>query len=78
MAESENFKCYTLETNAGQTATVKLMGRAQDDTAFNIDGVVDNRDLVTFKTDAKTYRIDVYRTFARERPIPFTMSVSVR
>lgn len=77
-AQSEAFACYTLKTSAGQVATIKLMGGRIDDTAFNIGGLVDNRASYTFKTKATTYRIDVYRTFPRGRPAPFSMSVSVR
>jgi hypothetical protein len=77
-ARSEDLACFTLETGAGQTATVKLVGHPRDDTAFNIGGVVDNRESHTFKTKATTYKIDVYRTFPRGRPTPFTLSVSVR
>jgi hypothetical protein len=68
--------CYTLTTRAGQTASVSLVLHSpQDDTAFNIAGVVENQDKHTFKTQAKTYKIDVYLTFARSPPQPFTMRV---
>jgi hypothetical protein len=71
--------CYTLSTRAGQTASLSIVQQsAKDDTAFNIDGVVENQDKYTFKTQAKTYKIDVYLTFARQPPRPFTMRVSVR
>ena len=41
-------------------------------------GVVDNQAAYSFKTSAGVYQIDVYRTFAREAPAPFKMSVEVR
>lgn len=70
--------CYTLETGAGQTATVEIVESGGDDTAFNISGEVDNQFAYTFRTEAKTYQIDVYRTFARQPPVPFKMAVSVQ
>ena len=77
-AQSNEHACYKLKTNAGQTATVKLLGRPKDDTAFNIDSLADNRYAYSFKTKAKTYKIDVYRTFPGGGPLPFTLAVSVR
>ena len=70
--------CYTLATGKGQTATLKLVHGPKDDVAFTIHDVVDSHDEYTFKTDAKTYTIDVFRTFAREPDEPFTMQVSVK
>jgi hypothetical protein len=73
------FTCYTLTTRVGQTASINLVPQSpKDDTAFNIAGIVDNRDKYTFKTEAKTYKIDVYLTFARQPPRPFAMQVSVK
>ncbi len=40
--------------------------------------VVDDRDKYTFKTEAKTYKIMVFLTFARQSGRPFSMQVSVR
>ena len=71
--------CYALTTRAGQTASISIVQQSpKDDTAFNIEGVVDNQDKYTFKTQARTYKIDVYLTFARQPPRPFTMHVSVK
>ena len=78
IASSEAMTCYTLETGAGQTATVEIVESGGDDTAFNISGEVDNQVAYTFSTEAKTYKIDVYRTFARQPPVPFKMAVSVQ
>lgn len=77
-AYSDSMTCFSLETGAGQTATVKIASSGGEDTAFNIGGVVDNQTAYSFKTSAGVYQIDVYRTFAREAPVPFTMSVEVR
>ena len=83
-AYSETMTCYTLGTRAGQTATVEIIESGGEDTAFNIADlshdsyIVDNRDKYSFQTVAGTYRIDVYRTFARGEPVPFKMAVSVR
>jgi hypothetical protein len=70
----EPFACYTLATGKGQTATIRIT--KPDGVAFNVAGLVDNRDNYSFKTEVKTYRIDVY-TMGRG-PTPFTMLVSVR
>jgi hypothetical protein len=73
------FTCYTLTTGRGQTAALAIATRgSSDDTALTIPGVVDNRDKFTFTTEAKTYKILVYLTFARQPDKPFTMQVSVR
>lgn len=83
-AYSESMTCFTLEVGAGQTATVRIVESGGGDTAFNIADVtrgsyvVDNQIAYDFQTSAGVYRIDVYRTFAREAPVPFRMSVSVR
>jgi hypothetical protein len=74
----EHFDCFTLATGKGQTATLKLIEGPKDDAAFTVDGLVDDRDSYTFKTEAKTYTISVFRTFAREPDEPFTLQVSVR
>lgn len=71
--------CYTLTTGKGQAATLTILTTLpSDDTAFTIPGVVDNRDKYSFTTDAKTYQILVYRTFAREPNQPFAMQVMVK
>jgi hypothetical protein len=70
--------CYTLATGKGQTATLKMIEGPKDDAAFTIPGVVDNHDAYTFKTEAKTYTINVYRTFPREPDEPFTLQISVK
>ena len=70
--------CFTLATGRGQTATFKMIEGPKDDAAFTIEGVVDDHDSYTFKTEAKTYTINVFRTFAREPDEPFTMQVSVK
>ena len=74
----EPFACFTLATGKGQTVTLKLVEGPKDDAAFTIPGVVDDHDAYTFKTDAKTYTIIVFRTFAREADEPFTLQVSVK
>lgn len=55
--------CFTLETGAGQTATVKIVSSGGEDAAFNIGCVVDNQAAYSFKTSAGVCQIDVYRTF---------------
>lgn len=74
----EPFACFTLATGRGQTATARLVQGPKDDAAFNIVGVVDNRDSHTFKTEAKTYTITVYHMFVRMPDHPFTLQVSVK
>jgi hypothetical protein len=70
--------CYTIATAKGQTAQVKLT-RANSNTAFTIPDVVDNRDDYTFKTEARTYQIDIYQIFrTATQPARFTLSVGVR
>jgi hypothetical protein len=71
--------CYMLMTGRGQTATLAIQSHGpHDDTAFSIPGVIDNRDRYSFSTEAKTYKVLIYRTFARESDIPFAMRVTVR
>jgi hypothetical protein len=72
------FACYTLATGPLKTATIRIVQGSKSDIAFNIEGLVDNRDSYTFKTEAKTYKIEVYRTFASRPDQPFTMQVSVK
>lgn len=78
MDEGAHSACYTLTTRRGQTAKLRMVHGPKDDVAFTIVGVVDDRDSYSFKTDAKTYTIGVFRTFAREPDEPFIMLVSVK
>jgi hypothetical protein len=71
------FACYTFVAGRGQTATVKLT-QANQDTAFNIGGLIDSRTDYSFPTEAKTYRIDVYQMNRDRRDVPFAMEVSVK
>ena len=73
----EPFLCYTLTTGRGQVARLKLT-RSNGDTAFNIAGLIDNRDDHTFTTEAKQYRIDLYQMKSGVPPARFTMEVTVR
>ena len=83
-AYSESMTCFTLETGAGQTATIQIVESSGEDTAFNVADlthgtyIVDNQTDYGFQTQAGTYQIDVYRTFAREASVPFKMSVAVK
>jgi hypothetical protein len=73
------FACFNFTPRSGQTATVRLT-RENGNTAFNIDGVIDNQDNYSFHTEARTYKIDVYQ-ITREmatRNAQFTMQVTVR
>ena len=70
------FACYTFATGRGQTAIVRLT-RGGPNTAFNIDGVVDNQDHYSFRTAAKAYKIQVYET-AKTPNTPFEMMVEVK
>jgi hypothetical protein len=78
VAANDPLACYSLTARSGQTVTLSIVKQSsKDDTAFTIPGVVDNQDKYTFKTEAKTYQIFVYLTFARQPPRPFSMQVTV-
>ncbi len=73
------FTCYTLTTRSGQTATIAIRTTGpNDDTAFTIPDVIDDQNKYSFKTEAKTYKIMVFLTFARQPDRPFSMRVSVK
>lgn len=74
----EPFPCFTFAAAAGQTARVRLVRAANGNIAFNVLDVVDNRYEHTFRTQARTYQIDVYQMGVNRRPLPFTLEVSVR
>ncbi len=80
-AYSESMTCFTFETGVGQTANIQIVESSGEDTGFNVAElthgtyIVDNQIDYGFQTQAGT--IDVYRTFAREAPVPFKMSVVV-
>jgi hypothetical protein len=71
------FACYTFAAARGQTATIKLT-QANQDTAFNVGGTVDSRTECSFRTEARTYRTDVYQIPRDRRDAPFAMQVSVK
>jgi len=77
MAPADGMKCYLLGTGAGQMATIRIKSR-RTTVAFNVRGLVDNRDSYRFRTQRKTYRIDVYQWRRAVEPRSFTMFVSVR
>jgi hypothetical protein len=73
------FACFTFVAGRGQTATIRLT-HSNGNTAFNVDGVVDNQDKYSFRAEARTYKIDVYQ-ITRElatRNAQFAMQVTVR
>jgi hypothetical protein len=71
------FACYTFAAARGLTAAIKLT-QANQDTAFNVGGIVDSRTEYSFRTEARTYRIDVYQIPRDRRDAPFAMEVSVK
>ncbi len=73
---SEANPCYTLGTGKGQTATLKFT-KTNGNMAFTVEGLVDDRDSYSFKTEAKTYRFSVFQTL-RSTPDPFELMVSVQ
>jgi hypothetical protein len=73
----EPFACYTVSGIAGKTVTIALT-RPKQDVAFNVAGLVDDRESYSFRTDAKTCRIDVYTVSRGPRATPFTMQVSMK
>ena len=73
------FTCFSFAARRGQTATITLT-QSNGNTAFNVVGLIDDRDNYSFKTEARTYRIDVYQV-TRDKVTPnasFTMKVSVK
>ena len=73
------FACFTFAATRAQTATIRLT-QSNGNTAFNVGGVVDNQDNYTFRTEARTYKIDIYQ-ITRElatRNARFAMQVTVR
>ncbi len=70
------FPCYTLAAGIGQTATFRFT-KTNGNMAFSIDGLVDDRDSYSFRTDAKTYKFTVFQTM-RAAPAPFALMVSVK
>jgi hypothetical protein len=75
-APPEDVVCYTLATNRGQRATLKVI--AGRNTIFSIDGLVDARNAYDFTTEQKTYRIRVGQLMRAVAPESFAISVSVR
>ncbi len=76
VGSDEPFPCYTLAAGKGQTATFKFT-RTNSNMAFTIDGLVDDRDNYSFRTEAKTYKFTVFQTM-RAAPAPFALLVSLK
>jgi hypothetical protein len=72
----EPFPCYTLTTDPNQTAHLKFT-KTDGNMAFTIDGLVDDRDDFSFRTDAKTYKFIVFQTL-KALPWPYALTVSVK
>lgn len=73
------FACYIVTAGRGQTATIKLT-RSNGNMGFNVDGVVDDRDNYSFKTEARTYKLEVYQ-ITREQAVRnarFEMQVTLK
>ena len=75
-APAEGGVCYTLATGEGQTARVRVL--SGKNIIFNIEGVTDPRDDFEFRTQRKTYRINVAQLMRSVTPEAFKVSVSVR
>jgi hypothetical protein len=69
MAPSDTpFACYTFAAARGQTATIKLT-QANQNTAFNVGGIVDSRTEYSFRT--KTSKPVICRFFADRKSSRF-------
>lgn len=71
----EGVACYTIEVGDGQTARVTVEG--PNATAVSVVGVADNRDDLTWTTQAGIYELLVHQTFRSVQAEPFVMRVSV-
>jgi hypothetical protein len=75
-APANDVVCYVMTTGRGQTATLKVV--SGDNTIFSIDGMVDAQDSYSFKTERKTYRIQVGQLMRADAPEAFAIDVSVK
>jgi hypothetical protein len=53
--------CFTFGSGAGQQARIQLLGSRN--ACFGVRGIADCRDDLSFRTDRRTYAIDVFQLF---------------
>ena len=75
-APADGTVCYTLATGNGQAAKLKIV--TGSNTIFSIDGLVDAQDEYSFRTERKTYEIDVGQLMRSNTAEAFALSVSVK
>ena len=75
VAPPEGVLCYSLETGAGQTATISVT-RGKN-IIFSVSDLIDAQDRYTFTTEARTYEIIVGQLMRSISDEPFTLQISV-
>ena len=72
--DSDEVTCYTFVAGAGQTAILTV----SKNMAMSIIDVADDRDNFSFKTEAKTYTVNVFEDSRSATRDPFTLTISIQ
>ncbi len=74
---AENLKCFRFGTRKGQQVRISVR-LPQQQVAFSVSELVDNRDHYEFTSEKRTYEFTVYQTLRSAQPVPYTLTLSIR
>lgn len=72
---SERPACFLFGSGAGQTARLRLSG--SENTCFTLPGVVDCRDDFSFRTERRTYQVNVFQLFEAPGTEAYSLRLSI-
>lgn len=74
---AENAECFRFSTRKGQRVRITVRS-PQQQAAFTINGLADNRDEYEFKSEKRTYELNVHQTMRSTASVPFTLTLTIQ
>ena len=68
--------CYRFSTRQGQKVRMAVRS-PQEQVAFTVDGVADNRDRLEFTSEKRVYEFTVYQTLRSTQAVPYVFTLSI-
>lgn len=69
--------CFSFNTLKGQKVRLRVHSSRQR-VAFNIDGLMENRDQFVFTSERRSYELYVYQTTTSTIAIPYTLTLAIQ
>ena len=67
---------YRFSTRQGQKVRMAVRS-PQEQVAFTVDGVADNRDRLEFTSEKRVYEFTVYQTLRSTQAVPYVFTLSI-